>query len=460
MFGFLKRLIKRIFRCAAMSVAVVALLVGDSPQTFVRAEERQASFQVKGSFLRYEGRLVDFDDTSFRILTPDGLTVQFYWIELVDADAARMRASLGLRVTKAGEPDEAAPHPTEAGLKVTRLADKAEWYGKEEAGLSTPETVVIKSRGDRFSFRRAEVQIESLMLGIKDIYSEKELYELMLAGQVPRTAKEHLRVAELCSRYGLAGKAEEHYRFYELLSREDLPEGRLAGYVNKMRESFGDAQVKEQLYLMGVELMDEEYSKALDRLKTIERDFGEEELLNELKEVRKQIDLARQWSINTRIVESWRVILRSLLRTKATDRGARYSDCMEFAVHGVVVETAARVALRVGVEASPVKEIWQSRTSDSVETVDYGRGSWLVEASHLGDVEQWWDRASNAERFNILMGIHAEHNMRVRLKTHKNCPTCGGTGRVKPGGPPPVFPSKDQCTDCSGLGKSRVVIYW
>jgi hypothetical protein len=111
-------------------------------------------------------------------------------------------------------------------------------------------------------------------------------------------------------------------------------------------------------------------------------------------------------------------------------------------------------------EANTVRQVWDSRPRGNVGTADYGRGTWLVEMPQAGNIEKWWNAASNMERFNVLLGVCAEQNLRVVLKTHKNCPTCGGGGRVKPGGALPAFPSNGQCTDCMGLGKSRVVVYW
>lgn len=433
-----------------LGLALINASASDPPATGV-----VVNFKVKGSFARYEGEVTEFNDQWFRLRTTDGLDIQFYWAEVVDADADHIKKAVGL-ITP---PSTEKLALTEAGVKVTRLADKSEYLGKELPEFSTPEYIVIKSRGERYKFPRKEVIIESKLLSVKDIYSEKELYEMLQGTQVPRTAREHLQMAELCSFYGLRAKAEEHYRFYELLAQTDLPEGRLAEYLNRLRESYPDTQLKEELYLMSIELMDEEYSKAIERLNRLEKNLGDPNLLLELREVRRQIESARQVSINTRIVAAWMAVLRSLLRTKATDRSARFSECINYATADVMRQAAARVAQRVGMEADSVRQVWNKRPGDNIGIADYGRGTWLVEMPETGNIEEWWSEASNTERFNVLLGVCAEQNLRVVLITHKNCPTCGGTGRVKPADAPLKFPSTGRCLDCMGLGRSRVIVY-
>ncbi|MHC4605530.1 MAG: hypothetical protein ACYTAF_01170 [Planctomycetota bacterium] len=379
------------------------------------------------------------------------------WEEIYPDDARMLRKEFYGAGIKPPLPVEFALD----GLRVFTRGNKI-FEGVPMAG--SPDTEIwLKSRGMRQVIRRRDVlRTERIRVGVRDVYTDEELYQILVQRLAPETAEDWELIGQELARIGLEDRAFRAFRTSEILRHPELMEGRIFRALLDLRNLIDDVSLKKVIqqarerYLVGA------YDEVIAKMDLLERRLigaGMEWPLSELRRLREEIHLLRSIAREEKAVAEWGRTLSATVRRKAFDRGLSCEDAMAYIETNLVLDVEKRVSEQLGLskEDAAARYLWERRPLKGLRKHCYGESTWVVERRERADHEAWWSRATDVQRYELLMGITIEQHLDLKQVIHKNCPICGGDGVVEvvrypdqPGG---------RCPTCLGMGAYRVLIY-
>lgn len=403
------------------------------------------------SHKQWKGTIKTFDKNGFEFVTTDGITLKFNWDELSEDDARRIKFTLGVTTTLT--PQKVVREGPLGNFKGIKLILKRD-PGNPLFGIVVQEgtdalNITIQSRGKKFKFSREEISlVEEQVISAKEVFDDDQLYQMVMDNYKPATTEEHIKVAESCREYELYDKSEYHFRLAEITSTPHRPESKIIQIIEDMRERYKDEKLKEYLYLIAKDIIDINYDNALKILGKTENLYSAPEFLEFYKSLRQEINYLTSKKLEQKVEDFYEAMIIYYLRTTATDRRKNFGSAIDFLTRNVQEEILKKMSSHLAIDERTIHNIWNKRLGKENKAT-YGSGSWIVEAPKLGNPEEWWERATNTERFNFLTAFFAEKYMKVINTTYKDCSDCGSSGKV----------FNANCSYCKGVGKIRIVHY-
>jgi hypothetical protein len=396
------------------------------------------------------GTIEQVDDAGVRFLTDAGNRVFFRREEISAQDAGIIWKIADKGSTDPGRPSTwLAP---EEGVRVTKGDETMEGRVTEEDKLK----IRIKRAGSLYEYEKAGVKIERpVWISPFDI-DPQEAHARLMREQPPRTQYEHKMLADYLMSKNLKDLAEQHYWQYEVLKRKG-PQSRLYEDLQDWRQKVQDAKAKEELFAIGRDLLDEQYEAALEKLEKVGSTRADMAGVSEFGHIKQQLSSLREIAIQQRVINSYLGIMDSLLEVTAANRRLGYAESLAYILARLPKDVLQRVADKFGMDEESVQRVWDSRNGGVLFETSYEGGTWLIESPETGDREKWWAEAGNSARYYTLKSAYVEQAMKVVRAFHKECPVCGGLGKVEAR----ISDVTDRgiCRSCRGLGKVRVVIY-
>ncbi|MBI5360632.1 MAG: hypothetical protein HZA48_08645 [Planctomycetes bacterium] len=398
-----------------------------------------------------------FDTSGIKVKSDNDVVIFYPWTTI--KNDSELKRTLGLLspdiLLSEKEITQNLQFVEQAGISIS-LKDGRIYNGREMYELSDMDNIVIKSKGKLIKLSRHDiVKREDVLVPLKEIDSEDEIYTLIVKDRIIATADDHYETARMCNRLGLDRKAEFHDWMYELIRRGELPSSapykKLLALYNKTL----DEQLKDVLYMTGKDILNFNYKDSIDRLEIFTRAHSAQMPLDEIENLLKELKILNQMNMEAQIVNYWYLTGESLVRSKAFDRNAGFNTARKYIELEITNEILNSISQKFSTGKETAKSIWIKRETTVFLTASYGEGTWAKEAPQIKDAEKWWQNSSNAVRFQFLKAYYAETAMQAINVFHKDCPACGNTGKLfGPNGNEFVV-----CGTCGGLGTNRVVSY-
>lgn len=374
--------------------------------------------------------------------------VRFPWWQLDPEDAARLRGDARGPLPPAGE-------FAVAGLRV-RLADGKTVEGIRMPGAPAEEMWIRNIDGKHVLPAGSVTAVEAVRLDLPRVYGPEEIAGI-LAGRIrPSTPEGFDRLGAELQRAKLEERAMAAFRMAELLRHPEWPEAAVAADLVKLRNRIEDLAVQRSLYEAQESCLTGEYDAALAQMDAVEAALagraGAEGLREELRRLRSQIQALRGRARDERIVqEGWRVA-EALLKAKAMDPGADWTQARTWAEERLPAELLERIRRRFNFTPGDpaLAAAWQARPAEPVQKHPVDEASWITLRPEAKDVEGWWRSADDSARYRALKAAWILKHLSLLKADLKSCATCGGTGQE---------PSGAVCSSCLGLKEQRVLFY-
>lgn len=392
------------------------------------------------------------------LLTREGTStpVLFLWTEIEESEARRLQARIGLAALPPAGAQEGAAYRVR-GIRLA-LEDKRVLAGVEDAALSTDTVLILKRAEGKIRVPRATiVRQEEADLALADVYTAKEIYDLLLQRYRPRDERQWEAVGLELMQLGQVDKAREVFRVLEILRRRELPVSRFYADIVHLQERLATTEAKVAAFEISRRVLDERYEEALGLLRNVESANHDEALAAEIDRLRSGIEALRERRLEDRLVDEGYTWIRSLLTAKAVDRNVSFAEAAAYADKALAGDAMERLAAQYHLDRPSVERIWTRRPHLRTFVARYGEGSWIAASPGRSDVEGWWRRESNTARFEYLEARFAEQSMRVVKVSEARCPSCGGQGQVSQ--PVATAPAGGLCPTCLGAKVWRVVYY-
>lgn len=378
--------------------------------------------------------------------------VTFRWWQLAAEDAARLRESrLGRSSSVAAEGEFLVP-----GLRVRTVDDKV-FEGVPAEG-APPGQLWLKNAEGKYVIRVDSILArDEIKVDLARAYSPEEVAAILVGRIKPRTPEDYDLLGSQLLRAKLQARAVAAFKVADLLRHPESPEGRMVGELVKLRERIDDIAVRKAVFKAEEQALAGEYDAALAQVEEVEKLLaGHSDSLEELKRVRTQLQQFRGLARDERIVMEAVRAGEALLKAKAMDHSVSYAAARAWAEQRLMTELVEH--LRVKFNFSPddptVQRVWERRPADAMMKHSYDGASWVVLRPDLRAPEEWWTRADDRTRYNLLKGLFIEKNLTVLRTEQKSCGVCGGTGMLEQQNQGGAL-----CPSCQGLKGYRVLIY-
>lgn len=398
-----------------------------------------------------------FDTSGIKVKSDNDVVIFYPWSTV--KNESELKKTLGLLspdvLLSEKEITQSLQFVEQAGVNIL-LKDGRIYSGREIHELSDMDNIVVKSKGKLVKlFRHDIVKREEVLVPLKEIDSEDEIYALIVKDRIVTTADEHYETARICNRLGLDNKAEFHDWMYELIRRGELPSSTPYKKLLALYNKTFDERLKDVLYMTGRDILNYNYKDSIDRLEIFVKARSAQMPLDELENLLKELKILSQMNMETQVINYWYLTGESLVRSKAFDRNAGFDTAKKYIELEITNEIVGSISQKFSLGKETAKGMWIKRETTVFLTASYGEGTWAKEAPQIKDAEKWWQNSSNAVRFQFLKAFYAETALQAIDVFHKDCPTCGSTGKLfGPNGNEFVV-----CGTCGGLGTNRVISY-
>ncbi len=437
---------------------VFALSDSANPVSFTVYQDKQDRVRIRLLYGEPQDGLVvkvEKDGITLKLDYVNG-PIKFLWAEIFPEDVEFIKYKYLKEIVKDPPKEYTIP-----ALKLTTNDGKV--YEGLELKEAPPTEVWIKNVQGKFVIEKTNIKLkEAIRMELHKVYTEEEIYTLILGKLDPTTPADFEKLAHEFVRAKFPDKAIPLFKIAEVLRNPQYPENALYRDLINLRNNLDDINLKTMIHRIQEQALWSEYDRAIELIDQVERNLinkQDKKLLDEIKRIRGQLYTLRQISKEEQIINEWYRTMEALVRTKAADFKSSFKEAKSYTEMTLKKEIIALIAekFRLNKEDKSIELIWEARATDISLKHSYDETSWLIESPMIGDPDDFWFKSPPDIRYKFIKGLFIERNMKDVSNDHKNCSTCGGAGKIER--EKFNFPTSDRCPSCSGLRQFRILIY-